>query len=103
MFPEAKQLAALEQVVEKSGCVGYGTSLLKHGLKGLSLARNACSGTFPKPDEAAMCSSTRACAINIPTIHWSKGYCSQGPGWVSANSVLVPSAVEEGAGPSPEN
>lgn len=103
MFLEAKKLAALEQKVEKSECVGYGTSLVKHGLQGLSLARNAYSCTFLNLDKSAMRSSTRTCAINIPTNHWSEGYCSQGPGWISPNAGLIPSAAEEEAGPSPEN
>lgn len=100
MFLEAKQLAALEQEVEKSECIGSGTSLVKHGLKGLSLARNAYSCMFTKPDEPAMCSSTRVCAINIPTVHWSESYCSRGPGWISANAGLILGAAEEGAGTS---
>lgn len=103
MFLEAKKLAALEQKVEKSKCVGYGPSLVQHGLKGLSLVRNAYSCTFLNPDKSAMRSSTRVCVINIPTVHWSEGYCSQGPGWISPNSGLIPSATEEGAGPSPKN
>lgn len=102
MFLEAKKLAALEQKVEKSECICYGTSLVKHSLKGLSLVRNAYSCTFLNLDKSAIRCSTRACAINIPTIHWSEGYCSQGPGWISPNAGLIPSAAEEGAELSPE-
>lgn len=103
MFLEAKKLAVLEQKVAKSECIGYGTSLVKHGLKVLSLARIAYSCTFLNLDKSAMHSSTRACAINIPTVDWLEGYCSQGPGWISPNAGLIPSAAEEGAEPSPEN